>query len=351
MRGFCLYIHDMRRIVFISMVLIGIAGFGCMYALFGSGTTFSTNESVDIYIPTGTVSTDTVLSLLEKNEALAHPFVVKTFMSITDYQHKIKPGRYTIDKDMSSFRMFKKLFSGRTDAVKLVINKLRTKEDLITFLDKKLEADAIDFMRYMNNPDSVKKIGLDTQNVVTLFIPNTYQIDWTIPVSKFMYRMKKEHDAFWNNSRKARLKIIGLTEEEVYILASIVEEETNKHDEKPIISSVYLNRLKRNMPLGADPTVKFALRDFGIKRVTFSHIRNSSSSAYNTYLHKGLPPGPICTPSEKSIDGVLYAPSTDYIFFCARPDFSGYHNFASNEKDHFINAKAYQKALDRLSIH
>lgn len=252
---------------------------------------------------------------------------------------------------MSTFTIFRKLTKGRTDAVKLVINKLRTKEDLAGLLGRKLEADSSTFLNYFNDKDSVSTFDLDTSSIVTLIIPNTYQIEWTSSVSKFMQRMKQEHDKFWTAERKAKLKNIGLTEEQAYILASIVEEETNKQDEKPTISSVYLNRMKRNMPLGADPTVKFALRDFGIKRISFAHIRSSASSPYNTYTNKGLPPGPICTPSSKSIEGVLNAAQTDYIFFCARPDFSGYHSFASNETDHFKNAKAYQKALDSLRIH
>lgn len=318
--------------------------------LFRSGTSFSETSSVEVFIPTGTISVDSVKSALKKSGSFAHPLVFNSLISFTDYKNNIIPGRYKIDKGMSSFRIFRKLSTGRTDDVKLVINKLRTKEDIITLLDRKLEVDSNALANYFNNPDSVKAFGLDTQNVVTLIIPNTYLIEWTSSVSRFMKRMKTENEKFWNAERLEKLKKISLTKEQAYILASIVEEETNKHDEKPLISSVYLNRLKRNMPLGADPTVKFALRDFTIKRIRFAHIRNSSSSPYNTYTNKGLPPGPICTPSSKSIDGVLNAAQTNYIFFCARADFSGYHSFASNDKEHFKNAKAYQSALDSLRI-
>lgn len=351
MRGFCLYIHIMRRFLLISTVIFGIAGILFMYLIFGSATRFTGKSSVDIYIPTGTNSVDSVFFILEKSEALANPFVLRSMLSLSDYPNNIIPGRYKIEKGMSHFTVFRKLLKGRTDAVKLVINKVRTKEDMISFLSRKLEQDSIQFSNFLNHPDSVKKFGLDTQTIVTLIIPNTYQIDWTISVNRFMQRMKIEHDTFWNQERTRKSEKIGLTKEQVYILASIVEEETNKHDEKPLISSVYLNRMKRNMPLGADPTIKFALRDFSIRRISFAHIRNSSTSPYNTYTNKGLPPGPICTPSSKSIDGVLNAAKTDYIFFCARADFSGYHSFASNETDHFKNARAYQKALDSLRIH
>jgi UPF0755 protein len=163
--------------------------------------------------------------------------------------------------------------------------------------------------------------------------------------------MHKESERFWNSSRLDQAAALGLTPQEIYILASIVEEETNDHDEKPLMASVYLNRLKKKMPLGADPTVKFAVGDFTIKRVTLKHISSSASSPYNTYKHKGLPPGPICTPSSKTIDAVLEGEETDYLFFCANPDFSGSHNFAASEKEHFENARKYRRALDSMKIH
>lgn len=350
MRGFCLYIHIMLKSVRYLFVGLALIVFGLAFVLFSSGTSFD-DSSVDVLIPTGTMSKDSVDAILKRKNVLAYPSVFNTLISFTNYKDAIIPGRYKIEKGMSTFRIFRKLLKGRTDAVKLVINKLRTKEDLAGLFGRKLESDSIAFLQYLTHPDSAKQVGLNADNIVSLIIPNTYQIEWTIPVSAFMKRMKTEHDKFWTAARENKLNRIGLSKEQVYILASIVEEETNKHDEKPTISSVYLNRMKRNMPLGADPTIKFALHDFAIKRISFAHIRAAASSPYNTYTHKGLPPGPICTPSSKSIDAVLDATQTDYIFFCARADFSGYHSFASNEKDHFKNAKAYQKALDSLRIH
>lgn len=351
MRGFCLYIHSMRTFIKIIGVTLLLFILGLSFALFSSNTGFDDRSSVDVYISTGTKSIDSVRQILERTVALSDLTVFNILISFTDYENHIIPGRYKIEKGMSTFRVFRKLVKGRTDDVKLVINKLRTKEDLAGLFGRKLEPDSTAFMSFFNNADSTQQLGVNPETIVTLIIPNTYQIDWTNSVSTFLRRMKREHDLFWTTEREEKRQQLGLSKEQVYILASIVEEETNKHDEKPTISSVYLNRMKRNMPLGADPTVKFALRDFGIKRINFAHIRNSASSPYNTYTNKGLPPGPICTPSSKSIDGVLNAAKTDYIFFCARPDFSGYHSFASNETDHFKNAKAYQKALDSLMIH
>jgi UPF0755 protein len=351
MQGFCFYFHIMQKTSIIIAIIVGAVVLIVSYALFSSGTSFTDKKSKDIYIPSGTNSLESVLTILSDSTILSKPAIFKLLAAYEDYEDHIQSGKYTILAGISTFSILKKLRNGKTDDVKLVINKLRTKENLASLLGRKLEIDSSSIMNFFNNPDSVAVLGLDTNNIVTLFIPNTYNIDWTISVSRFMKRMKIENHKFWNESRSTKLNNLGLTKEQVYILASIVEEETNKHDEKPLISSVYLNRLNRNMPLGADPTIKYALRDFKIKRLTFAHIRNSSSSPYNTYTNKGLPPGPICTPSSKSIDGVLNSKSTDYIFFCAKADFSGYHSFATNETDHFKNARAYQKALDSLRIH
>jgi UPF0755 protein len=242
------------------------------------------------------------------------------------------------------------LKSGSQSQVRIVINKIRTREALAAYLGKQLETDSVEVLRFFNSPDSTRQFGLDTNNIVTTIIPNTYNMYWTTPASNVLRRLHSERETFWNKERQAKLATTGLTKESAYILASIVEEETNKNDEKPVMASVYMNRIKRNMSLSADPTVKFALRNFGLKRITLKHIRESASSPYNTYTNKGLPPGPICTPSIKTLDAVISPAQTDYLFFCARPDFSGYHSFASNETDHFKNARLYQRALDSLLI-
>jgi UPF0755 protein len=205
-------------------------------------------------------------------------------------------------------------------------------------------------MQLLTSADSLSEFGLDSFTAMTLVIPNTYQFFWNTSAASLLHRLHEEKNRFWDAERVRKAGSLGLTPEEVYTLASIVEEETNKHDEKPRIASVYLNRMKKGMSLGADPTVKYALRDFGLKRILFKHIDASASSPYNTYRRKGLPPGPICTPSVKSIDAVLQAEQTDYLFFCARPDFSGYHAFASNDQDHMKNARAYQAFLDSIRI-
>jgi UPF0755 protein len=180
---------------------------------------------------------------------------------------------------------------------------------------------------------------------MTLIIPDTYILNWNTSVKKILQRLSKEKDKFWHeDNRLTKANNLGFTPKQVYTLASIVEEETNKNDEKGNIASVYINRYKKGMPLGADPTIKFALKDFGLKRILYGHLQ--VTSPYNTYKNTGLPPGPICTPSEKTIDAVLDAPTTNYLFFVARSDFSGYHHFSSSYAEHEQYAKQYQQALN-----
>jgi UPF0755 protein len=251
---------------------------------------------------------------------------------------------------MSEWDVYRLLRSGRQEPVKLVINKFRTQEEFARFAGRQLECDSADITRYLRDADSMRVFGLDSFTAITLVIPDTYQVFWNTSASSLIRRLNREREKFWTDERRGKAQALGLTPEQAYTLASIVEEETNKHDEKPRIASVYLNRLSRGMPLGADPTIKYALRDFGLKRILFRHIDASASSPYNTYRNKGLPPGPICTPSRKSIDAVLQAEKTDYLFFCARPDFSGYHAFAADDKEHMRNAKAYQAFLDSIRV-
>jgi UPF0755 protein len=249
---------------------------------------------------------------------------------------------------MSERDVYRMRMLGRQEPVRFVINKFRTKEDFSRFAGRQLECDSADVIKFLRSPDSLSTLGLDTSDAMTSVIPNTYSIYWNTTAGGLLRRLHQERTRFWTAERKEKAKQAGLTETQVYVLASIIEEETNKHDEKPDMASVYINRFRKGMPLGADPTVKFALRDFSIKRILFSHIEASAASPYNTYKNRGIPPGPICTPSVKSIDAVLNASTTEYLFFCARSDFSGYHAFAKNEQEHLRNARAYQHALDSL---
>ena len=204
-------------------------------------------------------------------------------------------------------------------------------------------------LRKLKNDSSFcAKMGYDTATIVCLFVPNTYEVYWNTPIENFLTRMKKEHDKFWNNDRQAKAAALGLNPNEVCTLASIIDEETSNNPEKPMIARMYLNRLKKGMPLQADPTVKFALKDFALKRIY--HNMLNTDSPYNTYKNTGLPPGPIKVASVAGIDAVLNAPDHQYLYMCAKEDFSGTHNFASSYSEHLRNAAKYSKALNERGI-
>lgn len=330
--------------------ILGLLSMGALllyYRLTSPATAFD-EESRVLLIPTDSANAAWLLNTLTGKGFLSG---TNLFKSLSDREGKdgwVKPGRYRIRKGMSQREVFQLLRSGSQEPVKFVVNKFRLREDFARFAGRQLECDSTEVLSILNSPDSLSRYGLDTNNAMTLVIPNTYSIFWNTDANALIRRMAQERDRFWNKERKEKASKLGLTDEQVYALASIVEEETNKHDEKPVIASVYLNRYRKGMPLGADPTIKFAMRDFSLKRILIRHIESTASSPYNTYKNGGIPPGPICTPSIKSIEAVLQPADTEYLFFCAKADFSGYHAFAKDDTEHMRNAKAYQRALDSL---
>ena len=237
------------------------------------------------------------------------------------------------------------LRNNRQVQVKLIINKFRTNEDFAKLIGKNFSTDSTGAMKFFSNNDSLKAFSIDTNTIATIIIPNTYLFYWGTPLDKILTRLKDASDAFWaEDNRLDKAKALGFSTKEIYTIASIVEEETNMEADKGKIASVYINRYHKGMNLGADPTVKFALKNFSLKRILYEHL--TVASPYNTYKNKGLPPGPICTPSISSIDAVLNVPSTSFLYFVAKPDFSGYSNFSSNFAEHSQYAKQYQAALN-----
>jgi UPF0755 protein len=221
---------------------------------------------------------------------------------------------------------------------------MRSQEELSQKMARYFENDSATIISFLQNKDSLAALGVNGDNWMTLLIQNTYNFYWTTEAGTVFRKLKVEKEKWWSkNDRKSAAQKLGFTPDEIYTIASIVEEETNMNADKPIVASVYMNRLKIGMPLQADPTVRFAIKDFATNRVTYSQLR--SPSPYNTYLNKGLPPGPICTPSISTIDAVLQAPSTSYLYFVAKPDFSGYSTFSSNYTEHSKAAKVYQDSL------
>ena len=264
------------------------------------------------------------------------------------YDQKIRPGRYEIYAGMSNFTLIRNLRSGRQKPLKLTFNNIRTKEQLAGRLGKQLMADSTKIIQLLNDSAFLSAYGLTPNTSISTFIPNTYEVFWDLDALELFERMKKEYDKFWTVDRKAKAAAIPMSELEVSTLASIVEEETNGKTERPTVAGLYINRLKIGMPLQADPTVKFAVGNFGLRRITGEHLR--FISPYNTYKNTGLPPGPIRVSTPDGIDAVLNYSKHNYIFMCAKETLNGEHNFAIDYKEHKANARKYQKALNERKI-
>lgn len=344
--------RSFRRQIVLTLLAIIIVG-GGIVAYLGYRMVYKPNvwlngeKSVAFNIPSG-AGWDDVKQLLYKNGTIVHRESFEQLASLMKYPDHIKSGHYIIKEGMSNKQIITKLRAKQQDPVKLVFNNIRIKQELAGHLAEQLETDSAKYMSLLNDESYLKQFGFTPDNIISMFIPNTYEVYWDISAEKFMERMHKEYRAFWNAKRKARLTEMRLTELQAITLASIVEKETNKNDEKPDVAGVYLNRLRDGWLLQADPTLVYALGDFSIKRVL--NVYKTIDSPYNTYKYFGLPPGPICLPSISSIDAVLNYRQHNYMYFCAREDFSGYHNFAVNLNQHELNAAKYQQALNQRGI-
>lgn len=278
-------------------------------------------------------------------DALSFSFVSK----VLGYQDAIKPGVYLLTKDMNNLEAVRKLRAGDQTPVNITFNNVRLKPELAEKITANTGVSTDEFLALLNNEDYIADFGFNEATVIGMFIPNTYEVYWTISAEALFERMNKEYKAFWNDSRKQKAEAIGLTPAEVSTLASIVQAESIMGDESPTIAGLYINRLNKNILLQADPTVKFALGDFAIQRVLTADTR--VDSPYNTYRYKGLPPGPINLPTISSINAVLNYKKHDYIYMCAKEDFSGYHRFAKTLVEHNKNARLFQQALNRRNIY
>jgi len=264
------------------------------------------------------------------------------------YPNTVKAGRYKLEKGMSNRRLVGNLRGGYQEPVSLQFSNIRLKEDFAGFLGRNFEQDSLQFISLLNNEMEAEKYGFTKDNFYTMFIPNTYLIYWNTSADKVLERFSEEYKKFWTAERLEKAKQQNLTPAEVSILASIVRGEALHNDEMPLIAGLYLNRLKKGMLLQADPTVIFANNDFTIRRVLNRHL--TIDNPYNTYRFKGLPPGPINMPPIVAIDAVLNPADHNYIYMCAKEDFSGYHAFAVTVAEHLVNARKFQKALDERNI-
>lgn len=279
---------------------------------------------------------------------IRHHAAFRAYARRIDLGRTFKPGHYVLKPGMSVIEVARMLKLGLQTPVRVTINNVRIPSQLAQKLSWQLDADSVAFMRALTSKELAAEVGFDSLTLFSMFIPDTYEFYWTVTPEELVRRMKREYDRFWTGERDAKRKRCGLSRLGVMTLASIVYEETRKSDEMPRIAGVYVNRLRRGIPLQADPTVKYAMQDFGLRRILYRHLKYPSP--YNTYVNKGLPPSPICMPGKNAIDAVLDFEEHDYIFFCARPTFDGYHNFARTLREHNANARAYSAELNRRKI-
>ncbi len=328
------------------IIILAVLGWG-LFKVFGPNIR-SHVQGDYLYIRTGS-NFNQVMASLEHGGFVSDPTIFNFVAGRMGLPSHIHPGKYKISSHMSNYKIIRLLHSGKQTPVKLVINKLRTRQDFVRLLAANIEPDSITISQMFRDPVYLAQFGLDTNTLMGAVIPDTYEFYWNTTADKVFRRIEKNHARYWDATRREQAKQQGITPMQATIVASIVDEETNINDDKPKIASVYLNRIKKGMKLQADPTVKFAIGDFSIRRVTGPMLENTSP--YNTYLYEGLPPGPICTPSVSSLNAVLTSPKTTYLYFCAKEDFSGYSNFASTYDEQIKNAAKYRKALDARGIH
>lgn len=329
----------------ISLSVIAVVVLIIIARFFFGNTPFDENAR-HLYVHTGKATKDAVMATIQEENFVRNPVSFQLLADQMDVWKSVRPGRYRIEKGMGLFHIARMLRNGKQDPVNLVITKIRTKENLASLVNRKFETDSTAFMAFLNNQDTLKAYQLDTNTVMTAIFPNTYTYLWTTKPAGIFKKLYTEYRKVWNDERRQKAEALGLNPTSAYILASIIEEETTYNEEKGVMASVYLNRLAKNIHLGADPTVKFALRNFGLKRIYEKHL--AAESPYNTYRNIGLPPGPICTPSLRTLDEVLNAPKTDYLFFVAKKDFTQGHVFTSNYQEHLRYAREYQRALNEL---
>lgn len=276
---------------------------------------------------------------------------ISTFKQVAHflkYPETMRTGRYAVEPGMNNMDLLKNLRRGNQAPIRMTFNNIRVKEDLAIRLSEQLMINSDELLGLMNDVAYCESLGFDTQTVKAMFIPNTYEIYWNISAENLMQRMKREYASFWTDLRRNKADRIGISPIEVIILASIVEEESAVADEYQTIAGLYINRLYKGIPLQADPTVKYALGDFALQRVLNEHLK--IESPYNTYMNGGLPPGPIRVPSITGIDAVLDHRKHNYLYMCAKEDFSGRHNFAVTLTEHNQNANRYRAALNQLGI-
>ena len=334
-------------IVGLSLLFIlgGIVAYTIYYRVFAPNTVAVGEKGTYVFIPTGASFTAVKMAV---NLVLFDDETFEWTARQMKYDTKIKPGRYYIQNGMNNREIVSLLRSGKQMPLKVTFNNIRTVEQLAGKISHILEADSNSIVMIFRDEKLQAENGFTKENCISMIIPNTYEFYWNTSAAGFYKRMLKEYNIFWNTAREDKRKALGLNREQVSVIASIVEQETQKDQEKNMIAGVYLNRYRKNWKLEADPTLVFALGDFSIRRVLNEY--KLIKSPYNTYLNTGLPPGPICIPGIASIEAVLNPANHQYMYFCAKDDFSGFHAFARSYDEHLVNARKFQKALTNRGI-
>ncbi len=340
--------YKVALLFFIALITgISVIGIKTYNKVYKPNVLVADSTAKYLEIPTGSDFND-VIDIIKKEGILENPDSFVWLAKKKNYPNHVYPGRYRLVHEMNNNEIINRLRSGYQEPVKVIFNSIRTKEHLAGRVSKQIEADSLTLVQVFNNDSIINSYGFTPETFTCIFLPNTYEFWWNTTATAFVARMYKEYQKFWNDERLAKANALNLTPEDVITLASIVDEETLYNDEMTKIAGVYINRLRRRMHLQADPTLKFALGDFTIKRVLTEHKK--INSPYNTYTRYGLPPGPISIPSIAAIESILNYEDHNYLYFCAKPDFSGYHNFATTLSQHNINARAYQQALNKEKI-
>lgn len=330
----CLIIFVLLGLLFISRLLFGI-------------TIRPEGKTSVIYIPDNS-SYEQAMDSVRSNLKISNTGALEWLARKKNYPSMVKPGRYVVNKGLSINELINILRSGKQTPVRITFNNIKTIYELSGKIGNRIEADSAEIVAFLSDPENYRADGFKREDIISVFLPDTYEVFWDIGAGELYSRMLTEYKRFWNDERSLKAEALGLTRSEVSTLASIIDFEVAKSDEKPRIAGVYINRLKRGIPLQADPTIKFAINDFSVKRILYKHLE--TDSPYNTYKHTGCPPGPISCPSIGSIDAVLNAEKHDYLFFVARADFSGYHVFSRTLAEHNRYAAQYQRELNKRKI-
>ncbi|MBN2639255.1 MAG: endolytic transglycosylase MltG [Bacteroidales bacterium] len=341
------FVKFFRRFLVVLIIILSGIGYYLYTVIYEPNVWTPEGKPVGVNVPTGSDFKD-LKGILYSKGIIIHRKNFVWWAEQKKLPSLVKPGHYLIRPKMNNKELVEMFRSGRQTPVDLTFNNVRDIYQLAGIIGRQIEPDSLALVKLLSDSSYIAKLGFNKSTIPSMFIPNTYEFFWTITPAAFVDRMHKEYEKFWNKQRRDQADTLGLTPEKVSILASIIDKETNKVDEMPVIASVYLNRLDKGWRLQADPTVVFALGDYSIRRVLNAQKR--VNSPYNTYRHRGLPPGPICIPSIASIEAVLNPAKTKFLYFCAKDDFSGYHVFANTNRQQELNAEKYQQALDSLKI-